>query len=106
MPMPVFNETNDLIYLEISDVFCIYKCLQTRKIIVTSELGEYYLPSTIEQINAIMEPAGFMQIDKNRIINVRQVKSFVNGEAHVDGSFYTVSRRNRSKLKRMLDDRN
>lgn len=104
MPMPVINESNELVYIEIDEVFCIYKDSKTRKIVVKAECGKYYIPSTIEQINLIMKQLGFALIDSNRIINIAQVKSYENGEVHVDGKYFYVSRRNRANLKRLLDE--
>jgi DNA-binding LytR/AlgR family response regulator len=105
MPMPVFNQDNVLVYIEIPEIYSIYKDKKSRKIIVTAECGEYYLPSTIDQVDTIMSESGFMLIDKNRIINVNQVKHFENGEVEVDGSAYIVAKRKRKKLIQMLEKR-
>lgn len=105
MPMPVFNDANDLVYLEIPMIFSIYKDPKSRKIIVEAECGEYYLPSTIEQIDLIMSASGFMLIDKNRIINLDQVKEYVNGRVEVDGSHYYVSKRKRKQMEELIEIR-
>lgn len=105
MPMPVFDENNKNHTIEIDEVFSMYKKVKERRIIVTSQCGEFYIPSTIDQIGVILEPLGFCQIDKNRIINVDRVKEYKSGVVHVDGEFYTVSRRNRKKLKEMIENR-
>jgi DNA-binding LytR/AlgR family response regulator len=105
MPMPVFNDANELVYIEIPTIFSIYKDPKSRKIIVEAECGEYYLPSTIEQLDIIMSEVGFMLIDKNRIINLDQIKTYENGVVEVDGSQYFVSKRKRKKLEELIDKR-
>ena len=105
MPMPVINQNNELVTIEVSEIFSIYKDMKSRKIVITAECGEYYIPSTINQIILIMESSGFAQIDKNRIINLNQVKRFENGEVTIDGSEYWVAKRRRAKLKRLIEKR-
>ena len=68
MPMPVFDKQNNAVMLEVGEIFSIQKD-GSRKIMVIAENGEYYLPSTIEEINLIMNPFGFLLIDKNNVIN-------------------------------------
>lgn len=105
MPMPVFNQINELVYIEIPEIYSIHKDSKSRKIIVTAQCGEYYLPSTIEQVDSIMSDAGFFLIDKNRIINVDQVKEFNDGQVHVDGSYYDVAKRKQRKLQQLIEKR-
>lgn len=102
MPMPVINESDDLVFIETEDIYCIYKDPKTRKITVTAECGVYYLPSTIDQILLIMQRLGFALIESNRIVNVAQVKEFDGEVVHVDGQYYYVSRRNRANLWKLI----
>ncbi|MDQ0062327.1 LytTR family transcriptional regulator DNA-binding domain-containing protein [Paenibacillus harenae] len=102
MPMPVFDKDNNMLMLEVGNIFCIHKNVKTRKILVTAESGEFYVPSTIEQIGDIMHPMGFLQIDKNNVINVCRIKSLEGNEVSVDGSTYEVSRRQLITLKEMI----
>lgn len=104
MPMPVFDQENNLINIEVEEVFCIYKLDKSRKIVVTSERGEYFLPSTVDQIGELMRPFGFLKIDKNRVINVYRIKRIEGNDVTVDGFTYTISRRKMKILKEMLSN--
>ena len=101
--MPVFDKDDNMLMIEVPDVFCVYREVKTRRIVVIAECGEYYLPTTIKQISAILGPSGFQQIDKNKIINVAKVKRYKNGKVTLDGSTFTVSRRNRKPLEDKLN---
>lgn len=102
MPMPVFDKDNNMIMLELENIFSIHRDKSTRRFVVTAECGEYYIPSTIEQIGEIMNVLGFLLIDKNNVINVCRIKSIVGNEVTVDGTTYVVSRRKMIVLKRMI----
>ena len=102
MPMPVFDQDDNMLMLELSEVFCIYKNENTRRIIVEARCGVYYLPSTIIQIKNIMEPSGFIQIDSNRLVNSRHIKDFDYDVIAVDGKSYYVSRSNRKAVRTFL----
>lgn len=104
MPIPAFDMKGNMLNVEVSEVICIYRDEKTRRIIIkATNNGEYYLPSTIKQINELMARSGFFQIDKNKIINLSQIKNYENGHVTLDGSTYTVSRRNRAELESILD---
>lgn len=104
MAIPVFDKNDKLVHLEIDEVYSIYKQEKSRRITVESTRGEFYLPSTINQIKRIMEPSGFFLIDKNRIVNLKHVKAYERCKVTVDGSKYTVSRRNRKELEEKLSN--
>ncbi|OUS73021.1 hypothetical protein B1748_23735 [Paenibacillus sp. MY03] len=101
MPMPVFDENNEVVEMDTDEIFCIFKD-ETRRIVVQTESGNYYFPSTIEQIQAIMGKYGFYQIDKNHVINVKQVKAFKRGEVFIDGVHYYVAARRQKGLMDIL----
>lgn len=102
MPMPVYDKDDNLHMIEIHEVTSVSKDEKTRRIMVYAKCGEYYLPSTISQIETLMVPYGFIKIDKNRIINLSQVESYNNGILQVDGLTLIVSRRNRKRLRKAL----
>lgn len=102
MPMPVFDEDGNMVMLDLNNIFCIHRDMNTRQFHVTAECGEYYIPSTIEQIGEVMNTMGFLLIDKNNVINVCRIKSIVGNEVTVDGSTYVVSRRKMVVLKEMI----
>lgn len=104
MPMPVFDKDDNMVMLEVNDVFCIHRNVKKRRISVTAESGEYYIPSTIEQINCIMSSMGFLLIDKNNVINVCRIKSIDGNKVTVDGATYEVSRRKLVALKEMISN--
>ncbi|WP_214630031.1 LytTR family DNA-binding domain-containing protein [Paenibacillus agaridevorans] len=101
MSMPVFDENNEVVEIDTAEIFCIFKD-EARRIMVKIECGDYYFPTTIEQINTIMEKYGFYQIDKNHVINVKQVKAFKRGEVYIDGVHYYVATRRQKGLKELL----
>lgn len=100
--MPVFDKDDNMIMLELNNVFSIHRDMSTRRFVVTAECGEYYIPSTIEQIGEIMQSLGFLLIDKNNVINVCRIKSIYGNEVTVDGRTYVVSRRKMVILKEMI----
>lgn len=102
MAIPVFDSENNLIYIEVKDIFAIYKEDKTRKIVVRSEKGEHYFPWTLEQISLIMSDYDFAQIDKNKIVNLYQVKDYSDKKVTVDGNTYEVSRRRKVEFEKKL----
>lgn len=105
MPMPVFDNDGNMLSVEVKDVYAIYKENKTRRIVVITEAGEFYLPTTVKQVANIMKSSGFLQVDKKSIINVSKVKEFENNKVTVDGSTFEVSRRSRRILRRMLSEK-
>lgn len=104
MRMPGFNQANELSFVDIPEIFTIYKNSISRKIIITAEQGEFYIPSTIDQINSIMTDYGFMQIDRNRIINLAQVKRVVGSNVYIDGTHYHVTKENKKLIEDLIEN--
>lgn len=105
MSMPAFDQHNNLVDIEIEDIFCIYKDQKTRKIIIRTKNGIYYFPSTIDEIFEIMMKYDFFQIDKNHVINVVNVKAFRFDQVYIDSTHYYVARRRRSGLQKLIENR-
>lgn len=104
MPMPVFDEEDNLVNLDVDEVYCIYKNEKSRRIIVEARCGEYYLPSTINQIKNIMERSGFLLIDSNRLVNAKHIKGIEGNSVTVDGKTYHVTRSNLKSINDFLHD--
>jgi DNA-binding LytR/AlgR family response regulator len=107
MPMPVFDSNNEMQYVEVDEVIDINKESSTRRIIVNTECGDHYIPSTIAQIAEIMNPLGFHQINSNQIINLNKVEKYEGGHyprVTVSGVEYVVSRDRKKGLEARLNE--
>jgi DNA-binding LytR/AlgR family response regulator len=103
MTMPVIDENNEIFHMDTSDIFAIIRD-KSRKIIVTSPYGTFYIPSTIDQIHTVMEPLGFYAISPSHIINLDQVKAYNKGNVYVDNTHYKVTRRRQEEFKLLIDN--
>jgi len=102
MSIPVFDNNNRLFYVQINEIFMLQKEDKTRRVMVKTEKGEFYLPSTLEQISYVMNDFDFAQIDKNKIVNLNKVKHYGDKKVTVDGNTYDVSRRRRAEFEEKL----
>lgn len=103
MTMPVIDENNEIFHMDTHDIFAIIRDA-SRKIIVTSTFGNFYVPSTMDQINTVMAPLGFFSINQSHIINLDQVKAYKKGDVYIDNTHYKVSRRRQDELLEIIEN--
>lgn len=93
MAIPVFDKNNNLHHFETMDVASICKEEQTRRNIALVGNNEFYLPHTIAQINILLSPLGFYQINKNQIINPTLIDKYNTGKITIGERDYYLSKR-------------
>jgi hypothetical protein len=93
LAIPVFDKSNILHHLRTGEVLSICKEGKTRRNIVRVSGNKFYLPHTIEQIDVLMSPLGFYQVNQNQIINLTQIDKYKNGIITIEGEEYFLSRR-------------
>jgi DNA-binding LytR/AlgR family response regulator len=101
--MPLIDVNNELFYMDTQDIFAIIR-EKSRRIAVTSPDGKFYIPSTFDQINIVMQPFGFFAISPNHIINLNQIKAYKKGEVFVDNTHYRVARRRREEFMSVIEN--
>ncbi|XEC97003.1 LytTR family DNA-binding domain-containing protein [Paenibacillus tarimensis] len=99
----VFDDEDNMHKIDLKDVLCIRRDEKTRKIIIATDTGQYYLPSTMKHLDDFFSPRGFFQIDRNKIINISKIDNFRYNEITVNDSVYTVATRKRKELFEILE---
>lgn len=98
MAIPVFDKLNNLHHLDLMNVSSVFKEANTRRNIALVGNNEYYLPHTIEQIDTLLSPSGFYQINKNQIINPTLIDKYKTGIITIGEREYYLSRRRISEF--------
>ena len=92
MPIPVFDQCNNLHYFNHSDISSIYKDDYSRRHIALVGDAEYYFPHTLEQRGITMKPLGFYQINRNEIINTTIIDKYKFGAITIGFRTFYLSR--------------
>jgi DNA-binding LytR/AlgR family response regulator len=103
MSMPLIDENGELFHMDTRDIYALI-LNKSRKIVVTSPFGKFYVPSTMEQIDTVMHPLGFFSINPSHIINLDQVKAYKKGDVFVDNTHYKVARRRQEEFLAAIDN--
>lgn len=90
--MYLIGSDNQVYKINEDDIICIE--VQRPTVIYRTLHGVYRRPRTVKEHMMIYGPLGFMQIDKNKITNLKVIERYSNGEVHyTNGLTYPVSRR-------------
>lgn len=103
MSMPLIDENGELFYMDTRDIYALI-LNKSRKIMVTSPFGNFYIPSTMNEINKILKQFGFFAINPSHIVNLDQVKAFNKGNVYVDNTHYKVARRRQEEFLEAIEN--
>lgn len=102
MSFLLFDSTDTIKIVELDEIYCIKKEFKTRKIVALTKYGRLYFPRTIKHLKLMLSAEGFLQIDKNRIINLDQIEGYKDGEVTIGGVKYTVVKSHRAYIEKFL----
>ncbi len=104
------NNDTEIVLLDLKDV--LYIETENRNLVYHTHEGVYYhlLPS-LNNMSKYIEPAGFMRLDRNNMVNLNQVKNYdgILGKVYFDkdvkkdSKYATISILNRTILKRTFE---
>ncbi|OCT12530.1 hypothetical protein A8709_32430 [Paenibacillus pectinilyticus] len=100
--MYVIGHDNQVYDIEETDIICIEVHRPT--VIYRTLHGEFRRPRTVKEHVMIYGPLGFMQIDKNKITNLKIIEKYADGEVHYAGVKYPISRRRVKEIRKYLLD--
>lgn len=100
--MYVLGHDNSVYDIQEEDIICIEVHRPT--VIYRTLHGEFRRPRTIKEHVMIYGPLGFMQIDKNKITNLKVIERYSDGEVHYNNQKYPISRRRIKEVRKYLLD--
>lgn len=103
MSIFVFDEEDNMHKIGISDVTCIHKIGESRKIALGTRQDCFYLPSTMFQLSEVFSQFDFFQIDKNKLINLRQIDEISAKHVILGDKVYVVAKRRLQDIKNLLE---
>jgi DNA-binding LytR/AlgR family response regulator len=102
MDFPGFNDQGILRLMSETEVGCVRKDEATRKMIFCTGFEEYHAPWTVQEVEILLSPYGFIRIDKNKVINIHRVDEYINGVVKIGAMEFNVSRRKREEFEALL----
>ncbi|MDR6555492.1 LytTR family DNA-binding domain-containing protein [Paenibacillus qinlingensis] len=99
--MYVIGHDNAVYDIDEADIICIE--VQRPTVIYRTLHGTFRRPRTVKEHVQIYGPLGFMQIDKNKVTNLKIIEKYSNGEVHyTNGLTYPISRRRVNEVRKYL----
>lgn len=103
MKLCVFDKSGKVVFIEWKNVTEMHK-VNRRMNYVTKE-ATYYGAITLKEEGRLHESKGFIQIDKNYVINMNHVDAIGKNNITIHGKIYPISRRKRAMVKRFFKNR-
>lgn len=99
----VFDDDGKVCFIEWTDVIGMRRV--DRRMNYVTKNQTYYGAITMKEEGSLHESLGFIQIDKNCVININHVDEVVKGKILIHGKLCQVSRRKLATIKKFIKAR-